>query len=284
MKKTILTLLLAVLLLPLAAQDVEKDHCLMERIEKAIRDNDYDTVKPLFAEEAYDCFLKLIPRGDARIVGEPEYRFSEFGQLTLCRGLVLMLNLKNSNPYIGEVVFRFNTDNLIESIAFRLSSKAENDIMKNEQWELDSRLALITFLEDYQTAYTIGRIEYIGSVYDDKSFIYNLDSISTPKGIQGEIKYDTLSKEQYINRLKRIFSNKEYINFNIKEIEVKQSVRDKDLFGIRVKQEYFSNVYDDSGYLFMLVDIRGGSPAVLVSVWQNDGVPLDSLFGLDDIY
>lgn len=155
---------------------------------------------------------------------------------------------------------------------------ADNGIMEHEAWELDSRIALITFLEDYQTAYSLGRIDYINSIFEK-------DIQNQHKDPQ-KVKYDTLriAKMDYINLLSHHFAAKGYVKLNITETEVMQSATDKNLFGIRLKHEYFSDVCGDSGYLFMLVDMRDGSPVVLMSVWQNADVPRDSLFGLKDIY
>ena len=250
----------------------------MQSIEKAIREKDYDAVKPLFTKDAYDSFLKLIRRGNAVIVGKPEYRFAKYGQRTLCRGLTLKLNFRNNKQFVEELDFRINADNLVESIAFQLSAETENDIMEKEEWAIDSRLALVTFLEDYQTAYSLGRIVYIDS-------IFNKDFQNQHKDSQ-KVEYDTLrlKKQEYVKRLGRHFAAKESVILNITETEVLQSNMGMNLYGVRLKHEYCTNECGDSGYLFVLVCVHNGTPTVLFSVWQNDDVPRDSLIGLEDIY
>lgn len=40
-----------------------------------------------------------------------------------------------------------------------------------KSWEEDSRICLIRFLEDYQTAYALKRLDYIESIFSDDAWI-----------------------------------------------------------------------------------------------------------------
>ena len=261
----------------------------MENIENAIRTKDYASVKPFFTEEGYDSFMKLVRRGNATIVGKPQYKFVDFGKLTLCRCITMQFRFRNNKQFIENVTFRFNADNLVESLAFTLSDVAESDILQKGEWNRDSRLTLMTFLEDYQTAYALGRDKYLESIFSDNALIIvgnKLESRVVADGVRlmEHVRYDTLSKKQYINRLRGHFATKEYINLNFTETDFQRASNNKEMYGIRVRQEYFSSNYGDVGYLFLLVDLRNELPIIHVRAWQNDKLPLESLIQLNDFY
>lgn len=276
-------------------EPVAHDHKAMlkriEAIEAAIRTKDYASVKDYFTEEGYDSFNKLVKYGKATIVGKPQYRLLDFGPITLCRSITMQFNfLNNTKQFIEDVNFRFNADNLVESLAFTLSDVAEADILGKGNWDRDSRLLLMTFLEDYQTAYALGRIDYLERIFSEQALIIVGNKLLQRKMdndriiITENVKYDTLSKAQYMKRLREHFGRKKYINLNFTDTDFERSSNGKNFYGIRVRQEYSSDTYGDVGYLFLLVDLRFDEPVIHVRAWQNDKLPMEDLFGLSDVY
>lgn len=274
---------------------VSHDHKEMlrriEAIEAAIRGKDYASVKDYFTEEGYDSFNKLVKYGKATIVSKPQYRFLDFGPITLCRSITMQFSfLNNKKQFIEDVTFRFNADNLIESLAFSLSDVAESDLLGKGSWDRDSRLSLMTFLEDYQTAYALGRIDYLERIFSEQALIIVGNKLIQSKMdndriiVTESVKYDTLSKTQYMRRLREHFGRKKYINLNFTDTDFERSSNGRNLYGIRVRQEYFSDTYGDVGYLFLLVDLRFDEPIIHVRAWQNDKLPMEDLFGMSDVY
>ena len=263
----------------------------IEAIEAAIRNKDYASVKDYFTDEGYDCFNKLVKYGKATIVGKPQYRFLDFGPITLCRSITMQFSfLNNRKQFIEDVTFRFNADNLVESLAFTLSDVAESDILGKGNWDRNSRLLLLSFLEDYQTAYALGRIDYLERIFSEQALIIVGNKVmqrkmSNDRIIMTEsVKYDTLSKAQYMRRLREHFGRKKYINLNFTDTDFERASNGKNFYGIRVRQEYFSDTYGDVGYLFLLVDLRFDEPIIHVRAWQNDKLPLEDLFDLSDLW
>ena len=262
----------------------------MQTIEQAIREKDYGSVVDFFTEEGYKSFTKLIKYGDATIIGEPQYRFLDFGQVALCRGLTMQFRFKRNKQFIEHMEFRFNNQNLVESIAFTLTNVAENDLLGKGSWDRNERMCLMTFLEDYQTAYALGRIEYLERIFSDKALIIRgtklYEKKTTDDGITlaPGVVYDTMSKAQYMDHLRNHFRTKEYINLNFTETDFDRTSNADGFYTIRVRQEYFSNTYGDVGWLFLLVDLRGEDPVIHVRAWQNDKLPLKSLIGIHDFY
>ena len=263
----------------------------IQAIELAIRTKEYATVKDYFTDEGYDSFNKLVKYGKASIVGKPQYRLLDFGPITLCRSITMQFSfLNNKKQFIEDVTFRFNADNLVESLAFTLSDVAESDILGKGNWDRDSRLLLMSFLEDYQTAYALGRIDYLERIFSEQALIIVGNKLMQRKMdndriiITESVKYDTLSKVQYMRRLREHFGRKKYINLNFTETDFERSSNGKNFYGIRVRQEYFSDTYGDVGYLFLLVDLRFDEPVIHVRAWQNDKLPMEDLFDLSDVY
>ncbi len=270
-------------------QDISRfDHLtdIMIDIEDAIRNNKYNSVKPYFTENGFDCFDKLIRYGNASIIETPyRYDFIDFGDLIICRSITMQFKFKNNKQFVENVTFRFNKEDQIESLAFTLTDIAQHDIMDNEDWSRDSKITLLTFMEDYQTAYALKRFDYLEQIFSDNALI--ISGYKVMKKIDGDgIKYknqihlDTLSKSQYMAKLRRHFGNKEYINLNFTETDFTQASSLKDIFGIRLRQEYYSSNYSDEGYLFLLVDLREELPVIHVRAWQEDKLPLKKLISL----
>lgn len=262
---------------------------VMRSVETAISTRAYDDVRSLFTDEAFTSFKKLVKYGNACIIGQPAYEFLDFGGTTICRSIPMRFMFRNNKQFIENVTFRFNKNGKIESLAFTLSKVAMDDIIGNEKWEPDSRLTLMTFLEDYQTAYALGDIDYLESIFSEKALIITGNKVertvlSDGIVIQESVKYDTISKKNYINKLRTHFNTKEYINLNFTDTEFQRASNGEEFYGIRVRQEYFSSNYGDVGYLFLLVDLRKELPVIHVRAWQNDKLPLDALFGMTDVY
>lgn len=261
----------------------------MHSVETAINNKAYDNVRDLFTDEAFANFKRLVKYGQASIIGQPTYKFLDFGGTTICRSIPMRFMFRNNKQFVENVTFRFNKDGKIESLAFTLSKVAMDDIIGNEKWEPDSRLTLMTFLEDYQTAYALGDIDYLESIFSEKALIITGNKVertvlSDGIVIQESVKYDTISKKNYINKLRTHFNTKEYINLNFTDTEFQRASNGEEFYGIRVRQEYFSSNYGDVGYLFLLVDLRKELPVIHVRAWQNDKLPLDALFGMTDVY
>lgn len=262
---------------------------VMRSVETAISTRAYDDVRSLFTDEAFANFKRLVKYGNASIIGQPAYDFLDFGETTICRSIPMRFMFRNNKQFVENVTFRFNKNGKIESLAFTLSKVAMDDIIGNEKWERSSRLTLMSFLEDYQTAYALGDIDYLESIFSEKALIIVGNKVertvlSDGIVIRGNVKYDTISKKNYIERMRTHFNTKEYINLNFTDTEFQRASNGEEFYGIRVRQEYFSSNYGDVGYLFLLVDLRKELPVIHVRAWQNDKLPLDALFGMSDVY
>ncbi|MDR1860340.1 MAG: hypothetical protein LBR06_05415 [Bacteroidales bacterium] len=256
---------------------------IMAAIEKAIRTKKYETVSGLFTDEGYKMFNELVHNGNASIIQTPQYRFVDCGDMVLCRSIPMQFRFSGNRGFVEDVTFRFNADKKIESLAFTLTKRAEEDILTiNKKWSLEERMTIVNFLEDYQTAYALKRIDYLESIFSDDALIITGTVITRTKttdtGLQNytdeEVRYNKMPKEQFIEKLRASFASKEYINLRFDENQVVKATGDFDgLYAIQIKQDYYSNNYGDTGFLTLAVDLRHEQPLIKVRVWQRDKNP-----------
>ena len=264
----------------------------MKIIENALRNRRIEDARDCFSVEGYNMLDTLSHYGKMTVVGKPDYKFLNYNDEVLCRSITLQFDFRNTPGFSQDVVFRFDTINkVVTSLAFRLSDIAEYDIISKTKWPEESRLILINFLEDYQTAYALKRHKYLESIYSDDALIIvgrlvkktvipdRMTLIQTEE--EAELtKYD---KETYMKNLSMCFKNNEYIRLRFTETDFTKANNTKDVYGVRVRQEYFSSSYGDVGYLFLLVDLRGTQPLIHVRAWQPDKVDLEKLMNMSDV-
>ena len=276
---------------------------VMKEIEQAFRVKNYESVRKYFTNESFGMLDTLVRNADITVVGNQQYELITCGNTTICRDIDLKFQFRNYASFIREVVFRFdNESKLITSLAFRLSSIAENDIATKNKWNNDCKLALVNFLEDYQTAYALKRYDYLESIFsDDALFIVGhvlkkneneLKDIKQFKLPAEEVELLRMDKNSYFERLSKVFKSQEYINIRFTETDFKRQLissdeegsNGEDIFGVRLLQEYHSTTYGDVGYLFLMVDLRDTKrPVIHVRAWQPDKVDLSKLVNLKDL-
>ena len=264
----------------------------MQRIENALRNRNIAEARDCFSREGYNMLDTLSSYGKMTVVGKPEYKFLTYKDEVICRSITIQFDFRNTPGFSQEVVFRFDTVNrVVTSLAFRLSDQAEYDIISKTKWPEESRLILVNFLEDYQTAYALKRHRYLESIYSDDALIIvgrlvkktEIPDRLTFKLTAEEAELKKYDKDTYMKNLSMCFKNNEYIRLRFTETDFTKANNTKDVYGVRVRQEYFSSSYGDVGYLFLLVDLRGTMPLIHVRAWQPDKVDLDKLMNMSDV-
>lgn len=233
-------------------------------------------ISSLFTAEGYAVYLKLIGYGNARVLNYDTLDFYALGDEVFCRSVPMAFSFKgNRREFVEDVVFTFDGNGKISNLTFALSSDVVKGIISMDGWSEEARLILIDFLENYKTAYALKRQDYIASIFDDDALIITGRVLRNVKGPNeyGNNRYVTLTrhnKENYIRQLGKVFASQEYINIQFSDCEVIKLGKGEQLFGIKIRQEYFSTTYSDSGYLFILVDLRDfRQPVIHVRTWQE---------------
>jgi hypothetical protein len=116
-----------------------------------------------------------------------------------------------------------------------------------------------------------------------------------------KVEYKQQTKQQYLANLRRAFARNKYIDVKFNEIgengeeggcgTVTRSANNKNMYGVRLRQEWKSSNYSDTGYLFLLWDFADeANPVIHVRTWQPEYLdkektkpfPVEDIFDLND--
>ena len=264
-------------------------------VEAAISSNNPKSAFNYFTPEGYTLFANLMAKnGKVTLVGKAQsHNFIIADGYIIGRATNIKRQFRNGKAFMEKLVYRFNPESRkIESVAFALTQRAENDSMNAAaSWPEVSRWAILNFMEDYQTAFALKRTDYINSIFSDDALIItgtilkklnNAErafdrSKSLDLGGPKDIAYSQLSKTEYIDRLRKIFSTREYVHLQFEDnvtrmidLPAINGINKGAAFGIEIKQRYESTGYSDDGYLTMVFDTRGKLPIIHVRLWQPD--------------
>lgn len=247
------------------------------RICDAVSSRDYGSVSKLFTATGYDIFQRLVAYGNARVLSGETLNFYSLGDEVYCRSVPMAFSFRgNSRQFVENIVFTFNADGLVSNLTFSLGKAATSDICSHSNWTEEARLILVAFLENYKTAYAPKRLDYISSIFDNDALIITgrvVRSAGMDRSGYGSnryVRFTQQNKETYIRNLARVFACQEYINIQFSDSEVVKLGKGDQLFGIKIRQEYFSTTYSDAGYLFILVDLSDYQvPVIHVRTWQD---------------
>ena len=275
----------------------------MDKVLRAIRSRRYSEAAPCFTLDGLDVYNKLISYGTGRVLGEPKltYYRSTGGQV-VARGLQMSFSFQSGmrkKTFVEDVAFTFNGDKKISNVAFGLGKVAEDDILNRNApgWKDETRELIMEFLENYKTAYSLKRLDYIRDIFADDAVIIvgnvvKRNLVQNPEhgmSIEGQdiIKYNKYDKQTYLANLARSFKLNEFINirFTNNDVQWLEKYKDRELFGIQIGQEYTSSRYADKGYLFLLLDMTDhDAPLIKVRTWQPNEVSMDKIYSAGDFY
>lgn len=267
----------------------------MQSIERGLAKLDYTSLNSLFTPSGWEMFDKLIHFGNAKLMGSPNVSFyREYNGLVVCRSFPMSFSFNgNKRTFTEDVVFYLDENAKVCEVAFGLEQAAVNDIMNRGQWSETARYTMVHFLETYKTAYALKRLDYISSIFSNEALII------TGKIVKGtgqtemrpaklsHVKYVRQSKEQYISNLRKCFASNEYVNIHFADNIIRRSSTNPNIYGIQIKQDYFSSTYGDTGYLFLMIDFtKITEPLIQVRTWQPDCDPnvKDGRIGITDFF
>lgn len=264
----------------------------IQAIEKGLVLKNYSDLREYFTSEGWEMFKKLIAYGDAKLLRSPEVQLLPDGHGIVCRSFPMSFTFRgNRRTFKEDVVFYMDHHAKVKEVAFGLEAAAVADIMGRELWSLDARQTMIHFLETYKTAYALKRWDYINGIFSNEALIITGSVVKGtgqkeigPAKMQ-HVKYTRQTKEQYMKSLKKCFASNEYINIHFADNIVRRSTSKPDVYGIQIKQDYFSSSYGDTGYLFLLIDFaKPEEPVIHVRTWQPDLDPnvKDGRIGIAD--
>lgn len=270
-------------------QDTENCDKVMHQVIDAINQKDYLSVSSCFTPMGQEIFNKLINYGKAKILKtEPILTYTQFGEDIICRSILMNFSFSGNRKFSEEVVFTFNKEGKIDNISFGLGKVAQDNLLgnPNSSFTPEKKQVLANFLECFKTAYALKRIDYIEQLFDDDALIITGKVLkkftgSTEMGYSSN-EYVQLTKQDkatYIKNLRRSFSSKEFINIKFANNRIRHT-KVEGIYAIQIKQDYFSSNYGDTGYLFLIIDIRNPKePIIHVRAWQEKPDPEWGILG-----
>lgn len=270
-------------------QTAEACDIVMRKVLTAIRQRNYESIYSCFTSVGQDVFNRLINYGKAKMIGgEPTLTYTQLGDEIICRSVPMNFTFSGNRKFSEEVVFTFNTEGLIDNISFGLGKVAQDNLMGNvsSSFTPDKSQILVNFLECFKTAYALKRIDYLKQLFDDDAIIITGKVLqkftgSTELGYRSN-KYVQLTKQDkatYLKNLQKSFASKEFINIKFANNRIRHTKVDG-IYAIQIKQDYFSSNYGDTGYLFLIIDIRNPKePIIHVRAWQENPDPEWGILG-----
>lgn len=270
----------------------------VESFVKAVRQKDYESVRPLFTAVGWNMFVKLMQYGKAKVLDSSDIRFLEDNGNVLERGLKMSFSFGSGGraTFVEDVVLTFDDEHKIANIAFGLGKTAEDDILNKGVWEEKSRFAIMNFLENYKTAYALKRLDYIRSIFDDDAVIITGSVVSKANqhtNIENQsqlsqegnliIRQNRQTKDEYLKNLKRCFERNEFVNIRFSNNDVIKMGEGGESYAIQIQQDYYSSTYGDKGYLMLMVDINEPTkPLIKLRTWQPEKDPNFGIYGPGD--
>lgn len=274
----------------------------MKIVEEGLRKRNYTSLESLFTPEGWKLFSLLVESGSVKVTSTPaSYSIESSDLFTIGRGIPIAF--KTSGHVSNEtLVFRFDKDSgLISSVAFALTKRAEDDIFRQAQWNMESRYSLLTFMEDYQTAFALKRLDYIEKIFSDDAIIITgkmgvpaknsklfFDAKQLNLGQNNKnVNFTRYSKSEYINKLKQDFYDrrsatyKKYIQLVFEDAVISKvatnGYTDNEIMWIEIKQQYNSDKYSDKGFLALQIDLKPKGSQIRVRTWTPDFIDINYL-------
>ena len=198
-----------------------------------------------------------------------------------------------------EIVINFTSIGEIDNITISVEETRYREIMEDyiTVEDFNRRQVIVDFVENFRTSYNLKDIRYIESVFSDQALIITGKvvriapskdmAINALMGTE-KITYVTQTKKEYITNLKNTFARNKYIDVQFDDIDVVRHSKNDYMYGVTLRQKWGSSTYNDTGYVFLLVDFKNElEPMIHVRTWQPDsynGRPIekDELFNLND--
>ena len=280
--------------------ETKKGKCskIVAEIIMAMEKKNYTAIKKYFTKSGYAEFMKIISYGNAKVLTDNiELKASQLNDEIIVRSLPMQFKFKTNDLVTTEkVVFTFNNENLkIDKLSFAISDIAISNIM-NESEEfatMSEKMQIIQFMEYYKTAYCLKEYDYIKQIFaEDALIIVGKVLKANPNKQLGEVydrlgkekvKYVRMKKNQYLEHLNLVFKSKEFINIRFEDNQLRKIGKKSKVFGIQIKQNYYSSNYADEGYLFLMMDLCDiKKPEIHVRSWQPKKNADGSIIGLKD--
>lgn len=191
----------------------------------------------------------------------------------------------DGEEHYEETVLQFDANGRIIDFRIGLAAHRYQNLMQEGEDVIDqaNRSVILQFVEQVRTAYNRKDLEFINTVFSDQALIIVgsvVQNTGDESAYQQQVEYLQFTKDEYISRLKGIFSRNEWIDVGYEEIGIFRHPKHPEIYGVSLTQYYNSSTYNDEGYLFLLIDFKNPEqPMIHVRTWQpKNSTPEDEIF------
>lgn len=179
-----------------------------------------------------------------------------------------------------EITIEYDLQGKITNVDISKGLQQYSKLLKNSNSveDLDERMRIIKFVEQFRMAYHKKDIEFMEKIFSDNALIITGHRVIKKTGevhIAG-FEYTEHNKKQYLDRLRRVFKNNAYVNveFNTNTMNITRNGAKPYIYGVTVTQHYNSSTYSDVGKLTMIWNFKDpDNPQIQVRVWQAPDDP-----------
>lgn len=187
----------------------------------------------------------------------------------------------------------FNQQGELTHVSFSVFKKLHEQYVDGAKTdrERNERQIIVKFLERYRTAYMTRDLATIKQIFSNDALIIVGKKLKkttfsevgyNPVGKQPDIEYVKLSKAQYIDRLEKTFQAQSDIYLNFSTFKIRTKNNQAGVYGVSMRQNYYSSTYSDEGHLFLLIDFNDSLPKIYVRSWQPQEWDEQTLIGLSN--
>lgn len=193
------------------------------------------------------------------------------------------------NPVFEYLVFTLDSNGLVADLRYALKQHQYENILQLGHRLPDGpqRRQILRFLEEYRTAYNKTafnreNLAYLEKIFSNYALILvglvvqerrSADDflekyISLDK--KEEVRFLLRSKRQYLDSLRiKVFDKNSRVIVEFSNVEVVQHDLIPYIYGVTLKQDWKSEFYSDTGYLFLMFDFENTQqPIIHVRSWQ----------------
>ena len=190
------------------------------------------------------------------------------------------------NGTYQEAVVDFDKRGQIKDFRFSLDAQLAESMEKGGSVvEQERRMKILAYCERFRTAYNTKDLDFLRKVFSDDALIItgSVTMVSNADSPYSKMKvnYKKQNKQQYLSNLERAFKRNKWIEVKFSEIgehgekggcpSITRSKVNPNMYGVRLRQEWRSSNYSDTGYIFLLWDFTDeNSPVIHVRTWQPE--------------
>lgn len=187
-----------------------------------------------------------------------------------------------------EVCIDFDASGKITDFNITMGLQQYTRLMKEgiELDDLDRRMQIIHYCEQFQNAYSQKDINFMENVFSDDALIITgkvvTRQVADIQLTAQDVKYTIQTKAEYLKNLRRAFAANEYVNVKFKDYKIKRHGAKPNYYGVTLYQEWNSTRYSDKGIVFLVWDFTDDThPKIHVRTWQPSNINEDDVFTLN---